>query len=122
VGVKAAEDDGEPFVEKMQRLTAKLGEQLRESAWLWPWDHEILPSQIAVISLNNSTLLYTFSPSETSPSFRECLYFSAISLTGSTPVGLSPVGAWKYAVMFEGVLGYLFLALFIVVLARKLIR
>jgi len=37
-------------------------------------------------------------------------------------VGLLPVGSWKYAVMFESVLGYLLLALFIVVLARKLIR
>ncbi|MFZ7131304.1 MAG: hypothetical protein ACOWWR_02995 [Eubacteriales bacterium] len=34
----------------------------------------------------------------------------------------STVGAWKYAVMFESVLGYLLLALFIVILARKLIR
>ena len=27
VGAEAAEEDGEPFEEKMQRLTAKLGEQ-----------------------------------------------------------------------------------------------
>jgi type I restriction enzyme M protein len=31
VGAEAAEDDGEPFEEKMQRLTAKLEEQFRES-------------------------------------------------------------------------------------------
>jgi len=37
-------------------------------------------------------------------------------------VGLTPICIWKYAVMFEGVLGYLFLALFIVVLVRKLVR
>jgi hypothetical protein len=37
-------------------------------------------------------------------------------------VGLAPIGGWKYAVMFESILGYLFLALFTVVLARKLIR
>jgi len=67
-------------------------------------------------------MLYTFSPSGTLPSFWECLYFSAVSLAGGTPVGLSPVGVWKYAVMFESVLGYLLLAPFIVVLARKLIR
>ena len=75
-----------------------------------------------MISLNNSTLLFTFVPSETSPSFLECLYFSALSFVGGAPVGPSPVGGWKYAVMFESVLGYLLLALFIVVLARKLIR
>lgn len=34
VGAEAAEDDGEPLDEKMQRLTAKLVEQFRESARL----------------------------------------------------------------------------------------
>jgi type I restriction enzyme M protein len=34
VGEEAAEDDGEPFEEKMQRLTAKLEEQFHESALL----------------------------------------------------------------------------------------
>ncbi len=34
VGAEAAEDDGEPFEEKMQRLTAQLAEQFRESARL----------------------------------------------------------------------------------------
>jgi hypothetical protein len=51
-----------------------------------------------------------------------CLYFSFTALTGGTPDGLHPVGLCKYAVMIEGVLGYLFLALFVVVLARKIIR
>jgi uncharacterized protein YjbI with pentapeptide repeats len=80
------------------------------------------PPEITMNALNNSTLLFTFASSEISPSFWECLYFSAVSLAGGTPVGLTPVGVWKYAVMFENVLGYLFLALFVVVLARKLIR
>ena len=34
VGAEAVEDDGEKFDEKMQRLTARLGEQLAESARL----------------------------------------------------------------------------------------
>jgi len=34
VGAEAQEDDGEPFEEKMQRLTAKLGQQFHESARL----------------------------------------------------------------------------------------
>ncbi|VVB71413.1 N-6 DNA Methylase [uncultured archaeon] len=34
VGAEAQEDDGEPFEEKMQRLTAKLEEQFAESARL----------------------------------------------------------------------------------------
>ena len=61
-------------------------------------------------------------PSETSPSFWECLYFSPISFIGGTPAGFSPVGGWKYPLMAESVFGYLLLALFIVVFARKLIR
>ena len=56
-----------------------------------------------------------------SQSIFEAIYFSSVSLTGSSPSDL-PIGAWKYAVMAESVLGYLFLALFIVVLARKMIR
>jgi type I restriction enzyme M protein len=34
VGAEAKEDGGEPFEEKMKRLTAKLGEQFRESSRL----------------------------------------------------------------------------------------
>ena len=56
-----------------------------------------------------------------SRSIFEAIYFSFTSLTGSSPNDL-PIGAWKYAVMIESVLGYLFLALFVVVLARKMIR
>ncbi|WP_143763327.1 pentapeptide repeat-containing protein [Methanothrix harundinacea] len=80
------------------------------------------PHEITMISLNNSTMLFSSAYAETAPSFWECLYFSSLSFAGGTPVGLSPVGVWKYAVMMESVLGYLFLALFVVVLARKLIR
>ena len=34
VGAEALEEDSEPFEDKMQRLTAKLGEQFQESAGL----------------------------------------------------------------------------------------
>ena len=34
VGAEAVEEDGEPFEEKMQKLTARLGEQFQESARL----------------------------------------------------------------------------------------
>ncbi|UEC43206.1 MAG: hypothetical protein METHAR1v1_1210004 [Methanothrix sp.] len=56
------------------------------------------------------------------PSFWECLYFSAVSFLGGTPAGLYAVGNWNLLAIFENLLGYLLLALFIVVLARKLIR
>jgi len=82
------------------------------------------PSTVTMEAVNNSTLLFTFSSGDgaVSPSWGECLYFSFTALTGGTPDGLHPVGLCKYAVMIEGVLGYLFLALFVVVLARKIIR
>jgi uncharacterized protein YjbI with pentapeptide repeats len=82
------------------------------------------PSTVTMEAVNNSTLLLTFSSGDgaVSPSWGECLYFSFTALTGGTPDGLHPVGLVKYAVMIEGVLGYLFLALFVVVLARKIIR
>lgn len=82
------------------------------------------PSTVTMEAVNNSTLLFTFSSGDgaVSPSWGECLYFSFTALTGGTPDGLHPVGLCKYAVMVEGVLGYLFLALFVVVLARKIIR
>jgi len=82
------------------------------------------PSTVTMEAVNNSTLLFTFSSGDgaVSPSWGECLYFSFTALTGGTPDGLHPVRLCKYAVMVEGVLGYLFLALFVVVLARKIIR
>ena len=82
------------------------------------------PSTVTIEALNNSTHILTLSPSDNivSPSWGECLYFSFTALTGGTPEGLHPAGLLRYAVMFENVLGYTFLALFVVVLARKLIR
>ena len=56
-----------------------------------------------------------------SRSIFESMYFSSTSLTGTPPTDM-PIGAWKYAMMLESVLGYILLALFVVVLARKLIR
>jgi len=82
------------------------------------------PSTVTMEAVNNSTLLLTLGSGDgvISPSWGECLYFSFTALTGGTPDGLHPVGLVKYAVMVESVLGYLFLALFVVVLARKIIR
>jgi hypothetical protein len=41
---------------------------------------------------------------------------------GQTPSGFEPAGYLKFAAIIEGILGYLFLGLFVVVLARKFIR
>ena len=82
------------------------------------------PSTVTIEALNNSTHILTLSPGDSivSPSWGDCLYFSFTALTGGTPEGLHPAGLLRYGVMFENVLGYTFLALFVVVLARKLIR
>jgi hypothetical protein len=82
------------------------------------------PSEIVMESVNNGSMNFTLIPGNVivPPSWSECLYFSAMSLTRRGPENLHPLGAWKYAVMIESVLGYLFLALFVVVLARKVIR
>jgi hypothetical protein len=55
-------------------------------------------------------------------SFLDHLYLSTKIFIGQTPSDFEPVGFLKFAAIIEGILGYLFLALFIVVLARKFIR
>ena len=53
----------------------------------------------------------------------DCVYFSTFSLAGRpTPVGFSIIGSWKYVALMENLLGYVFLALFVVVLSRKVVR
>jgi type I restriction enzyme M protein len=46
VGAEEAEDDDEPFEEKMQRLTAKLEEQFAESAKL----EAAIPQNLRILS------------------------------------------------------------------------
>lgn len=53
----------------------------------------------------------------------DSLYFSTFALAGRTPPdNIHPVGLWRYIVLLENLLGYLFLALFVVVLGRKVVR
>jgi hypothetical protein len=63
------------------------------------------------------------------PSTLDCLYFSIMTYTSQASDYLYPLKLlypvffdWKYVIMFERIFGYLFLALFVVVLTRKLIR
>ena len=83
-------------------------------------------SEISSISINIATIVIQNAPPTEvhagRPSWAEYLYFSAAALTGSTPTDLRPLGAWKYAVVIERLIGYLFLALFVVVLTKKMIR
>jgi hypothetical protein len=69
-----------------------------------------------------NVIVKTEGPIDSSASFIDCLYFSTMALTGQIPGNMHALGAWMYVTTIERLLGYLFLALFVVVLARKLIR
>jgi uncharacterized protein YjbI with pentapeptide repeats len=85
-------------------------------------------SEISSMSINIAPIIIQNAPSIPTvtyaggPAIADYLYFSAAALTGSTPTELRPLGAWKYAVVIERLIGYLFLALFVVVLTKKMIR
>ncbi|MFZ2471704.1 MAG: pentapeptide repeat-containing protein [Methanothrix sp.] len=56
-------------------------------------------------------------------SFTDALYFSiAMFTTSQAPVNTYPVGVYRYLAMAEGILGWFFLGLFVVVLSAVLIR
>ncbi|MFZ3149719.1 MAG: pentapeptide repeat-containing protein [Methanothrix sp.] len=56
-------------------------------------------------------------------SFTDALYFSiAMFTTSQAPVNTYPVGFYRYLAMVEGILGWFFLGLFVVVLSAVLIR
>jgi uncharacterized protein YjbI with pentapeptide repeats len=54
--------------------------------------------------------------------FEESLYFSAMVFIAQAPVDFIPLGRYRYAVIFEGLLGWLLLALFLVSLGNIMIR
>ena len=56
-------------------------------------------------------------------SFTDALYFSiAMFTTSQAPVNTYPVGFYRHLAMAEGILGWFFLGLFVVVLSAVLIR
>jgi hypothetical protein len=68
-----------------------------------PGDHRLLPSKRV--------------------SFTDALYFSiAMFTTSQAPVNTYPVGFYRHLAMAEGILGWFFLGLFVVVLSAVLIR
>ena len=53
----------------------------------------------------------------------DSFYFSTFALAGRMPPdNIHSIGSWKYVVVIESLLGYVFLALFVVVLGRKVVR
>jgi len=58
----------------------------------------------------------------TNLSIFESFYFSLMNMIGKPPTGFNLIGGWKYITMIESLLGYFLLALFVVVIVKKLIR
>ena len=55
--------------------------------------------------------------------FREAIYFSTmVFFVSLPPQGLRPADKWRYAVMFEDVLGWIIMTLFVVTLGHVMIR
>lgn len=52
----------------------------------------------------------------------EAMYFSIMMFLTRPPYGLHPAGKWKYLIIIEYISGWLIMALFLVVMARQMIR
>lgn len=52
----------------------------------------------------------------------EAMYFSAMMFVTRPPYGLHPAGRWRYLIILEYVSGWLIMALFLVIIARLMIR
>jgi hypothetical protein len=66
-------------------------------------------------------------PAETDPvperaTFRNALFFSTMIFLSQGPIDFLPVGRHRYAVIIEGIIGWLMLALFLVTLGKVMIR
>jgi hypothetical protein len=70
----------------------------------------------------NVLVLKSEGASNGTASLADSLYFSTMVFTAQIPANMQAKGSWMYLVTIERLLGYLFLALFVVVLAKKLIR
>ena len=55
-------------------------------------------------------------------SLKDALYFSTMVFISMPPHDWQPKEGWKYWVVLEGVLGWLLLALFLVILGNVMIR
>lgn len=52
----------------------------------------------------------------------DAMYFSTMMFVTRPPYGLYPVGRWRYLIVLEYISGWLIMALFLVVMARLMIR
>lgn len=79
-------------------------------------------SQTAGLNENPERLKEDFPAEEISASLHESMYFSALIYLYAGPVEFRPAGIYRYLVILEGILGWLFLSLFLVCLGRVMIR
>ncbi|MGD9910830.1 pentapeptide repeat-containing protein [Methanothrix sp.] len=78
--------------------------------------------QSAAPNENPERLKEDFPAEEIPASLHESMYFSALIYLYAGPVEFRPSGIYRYLVILEGILGWLFLSLFLVCLGRVMIR
>ncbi len=52
----------------------------------------------------------------------EAMYFSAMMFVTRPPYGLHPAGRWRYLIILEYISGWLIMALFLIIMARLMVR
>jgi hypothetical protein len=95
------------------------------------FDRSHLPANVTVVQFSNGVFQTNYYPNNhmTDVSLLNSIYdipnavyLSAMIFISQVPSNWYVNGYWKYAIMFERIAGWLLMALFIVVLTKKLIR
>jgi hypothetical protein len=95
------------------------------------FDRSHLPANVTVVQLTNEVFQTTYHPHNymvdssllnSIYAIPDAIYLSAMIFISQVPSNWYVNGFWKYAFMSERIVGWLIMALFIVVLTKKLIR
>lgn len=99
--------------------------------WRWSFDRSHLPANVTVVQLSNGVFQTMYYPNKHMADVSllnsiydipNAIYLSAMIFISQVPSNWYVNGYWKYVIMFERIAGWLLMALFIVVLTKKLIR
>jgi len=95
------------------------------------FDRSHLPANVTVVQFSNGVFQANYYPNNHMTDISllnsiydipNAVYLSAMIFISQVPSNWYVNGYWKYAIMFERIAGWLLMALFIVVLTKKLIR
>ncbi|MGB4679165.1 hypothetical protein, partial [Methanothrix sp.] len=95
------------------------------------FDRSHLPANVTVVQLSNGVFQTMYYPNKHMADVSllnsiydipNAIYLSAMIFISQVPSNWYVNGYWKYVIMFERIAGWLLMALFIVVLTKKLIR